>query len=107
MRDRECGDPAALSVTLTNALLAPAAAGVKVTVNEQVPVGTIVAAEHVVVFEKSVALVPVIESAEMTRFALPELPIVTVKGALDVLAIWLPNTTGFGAKLIVGVEARG
>jgi len=67
-----CGLPLALSVMLTEAVRLPVAAGVKVTVMAQLPPAA-TELPHVLVWAKSLALVPVNTRLVMLKAALPVL----------------------------------
>ena len=86
-----CGLPVALSVMVTVAARAPAAAGMKVTLMVQLaPAATGLVALHVVpavVMAKSVAFAPAIVNPVIFSAALPVLLRVTVCAALVVVAI--------------------
>jgi hypothetical protein len=80
-----CGLPAALSVRFNVALRFPTADGVKLTLTEQVPLGATAAAVQVSeISEKSPVFVPPTVTAEMARFAVPELVTVSTKAVLAV-----------------------
>src|SRR5271169_4401017 len=71
-----CGDPAALSVMVTDALRAPAAVGVNVTEMLQFPPAATLT-PHVLVCPKSPALVPVTAMLVMVKAPVPVLFSVT------------------------------
>lgn len=79
-----CGLPAELSVTVTDAVLAAAVAGVKVTKMEQVPPGATLAPQ-VLVSENSVRFAPVMAMLEIVSAPDPGLESVIVFATLVVL----------------------
>src|ERR1039457_756674 len=84
------GDPAALSVMVTDAPRLPAAVGVKVTEILQFPPAATLAPQ-VLVCAKSPALVPVTARLLIRRVAVPVLLSVTDWAALVVPRFWLAN----------------
>jgi hypothetical protein len=78
-----CGEPAALSVIVTDALRLPAAGGVNLTEMLQLPPAN-TTAPQVVVRVKSAALVPVSAMLAMERLPLPVLLNVTIFGTLAI-----------------------
>jgi hypothetical protein len=98
-----CGLPEALSAKESEALRAPVALGVKVTLTVQVLLGVTVALVQVsVLLAKSPGLVPVRVTLVMVRLAVPLLVTVTDCAALVALISWLPKLTLVGEKLIPG-----
>ena len=93
-----CGLFVALSVSVSDALRAPAALGVNVTLMAQVaPAATL--APQVFVCAKSVALVPVKPTVVMLNAVLCELVSVTAWAALVVPTFWLPKVSEVGERL--------
>src|ERR1035441_9703894 len=84
------GDPAALSVMVTDAPRIPAAVGVKVTKMLQLPPAATLAPQ-VLVCAKSPGLVPVTARPLIRRVAVPVLLSVTDWAALVVPTFWLAN----------------
>src|ERR1035441_2664132 len=84
------GDPAALSVMVTDALRLPAAVGVNVTEMLQLPPAATLAPQ-VLVCAKSPGLVPVTPRLLIRRVAVPVLLSVTDWAALVVPRFWLAN----------------
>jgi hypothetical protein len=96
-----CGDPVALSATCSVALKLAADAGVKVTENAQlVPAAN--EAPQVLVWAKSVGLVPPIAILVIDNAALPLFVSVTVVGALVVPVVSLEKATEVGASVATG-----
>ena len=83
LRATLCGLPAALSVTVSEALRAPNAPGVKVTLMVQDALAFSEAGQ-VLVCAKSLALVPLIAMLLMLRASVPEFVSVIVLAALVV-----------------------
>src|SRR5580658_1560314 len=90
LRVTDCGLPAALSVMVTLAVWLPLAAGVKVTLMEQLAPA---ARElpQVLVWAKAPLLVPVMAMLVMVMATVPVLLNVTVCAALVVPTFWLPK----------------
>jgi hypothetical protein len=87
VRATACGLPAALSVKFNAALRFPTVGGVKVTLTEQVPLGTTVApVQESMVLPKSVGFAPASTTVEMERSPVPVLVTVSVWVALVVVA---------------------
>src|ERR1039457_7273507 len=85
-----CGDPAALSVMVTDALRPPAAVGVNVTEKLQfAPAATLL--PQVLVYAKSPGLAPVTAMLVIDRVPVPVLLRVTDWVALVVPTFWLAN----------------
>jgi len=107
VRLTDCGLPLALSVMLTEAVRLPLAEGVNATLMVQLaPAATEL--PHVLVWAKSLALVPVSTRLVMFKGALPELLRVAVCGVLLVPTDRLPKARLVGERPssgAVGVEA--
>jgi hypothetical protein len=105
-RLRLCGVPAALSVTVTEAVRLPAAAGVKVTLIVQLAFASSVAllAGQVFLCVKSPLFVPPIPMLEMVSGALPLFVSVTTCAEVLVVVVtsWLPTLKLFAPKLTAG-----
>ena len=109
LSDTCCAPPAALSVKLRLALLAPTACGANRTATVQLaliatvppPAGQVPPAA----IAKSPAFVPVTAMPVTLSAALPLFVSVTLSGALDVAMIWLPNPREVGAILATGALA--
>ena len=85
----DCGLPEALSATMMDAVRLPLAVGVNVTVIAQLaPAATELG--QLLVWAKSPAFDPPMETLEIARAALPELLRVTSWAALVVPTDWLP-----------------
>jgi hypothetical protein len=99
-----CGLPVALSATDSDALRAPVADGVKVTLIMQfAPAATLV--PQLLVCAKLVGFVPVREMLVIVKAAVPVFDNVTGLAALVVFVVWFPNANEVGEKLTAGVEA--
>lgn len=98
-----CGLPAALSATVSLALIAPAAVGAKVTEIVQLALALRLL-PHVVVVPKSRGLVPVVVMLLIFRVAFPLLVSVTVFAALVVFTVSLPKAMVSGLKDTPGFE---
>jgi hypothetical protein len=95
------GLPAELSATLSNAERLPLAVGVKVMLNVQLdPAGSEV--PQLLVWAKSLGLVPVIVTPEMLRAPVPALFNVAVPATLVVPTGWLPRKRLAGARPAAG-----
>ena len=102
-RPTACGLPLALSVKLIDAVRAPAAAGLKVTYTVAVPPDATTIGVVDGVKLKSAAFAPEIAIPVITRFAVPELPMVMAVGLLATFTCWLPKLRLAGERLITGV----
>jgi hypothetical protein len=97
-RGTVCGLPVALSVRVTAAVRVPAAAGLKVTLIEQYePAATL--DPQLLVWEKSLALVPESAMLVILKVALPELVKVIVCAALVAPTAWLTKERLVGETL--------
>jgi hypothetical protein len=92
------GLPAALSITLTEAVKLPTAAGVNVTLMVQLPLAA-TELPHVLVCAKSLGLAPVSPMLLMVRAAVPVLVRVMVCEALATPTDWLPKARLAGLRL--------
>src|SRR5690348_2848082 len=102
VRGTVCGLLAALSAMLIDAERGPSAAGVNVTDTDAELFGASVSGREIGVSEKSPAFVPMIDTAEMTRSAVPLLLNVTVCDADEVLSCWSPKFSAAGDKATAG-----
>jgi hypothetical protein len=95
----------ALSVIVKEALRAPVLPGVKVTLILQVALAAsvLVLAGQVLVWAKSLALVPLSAMLLIVRGDVPELVSVIVWGELVLPVLWLPKFTLVGFKVTAGV----
>jgi hypothetical protein len=92
------GEPAALSVTLSEADRAPVTCGVNVIeIVQLLPAATLV--PQVLVWLKSAAFVPVNAILVMDTAAVPMLESVIVRAELAVLIFWLPNASVEGLSV--------
>ena len=97
----DCGLPGALSAIVSKAARAPAAAGVKVTLIVQLlPPATELA--QVLVWAKSVALIPVIAMLVVARAAFPVLVRVTDCAELVLPRFWLVKVKLLALRLTTG-----
>ena len=100
VRLTDCGLPVALSVTVTAAVGVPLALGVKVTLIVQLaPAATEL--PQVLIWEKSLALVPVTARLEIVSVVPPVLVSVTACALLLVPTPWLVNVKPVGANVTV------
>jgi hypothetical protein len=99
----DCGEPAALSTTETEAERLAAEVGVKVTVMVQVAPAAR-DAPQVFVWPKLLAFVPVMEMLVMVRAALPGFDSVIGSGVAGVLIVVLGNASGFGLSTACGIS---
>ena len=100
-----CGLLAALSVTVSIALRAPAAVGVNVTSMEQLaPAARVV--PQLFVWAKSPLLVPVIEILEILTDELVPFDSATACAALVDPGVWLANVSEDGDRLTVGLPVE-
>jgi hypothetical protein len=96
-----CGLPLAVSATLTDAVSALAREGLKVTLIVQfAPAATEL--PQVLVWAKSLALVPVIATLETYKVPLPLLLKVTVRAVLVVPTAWFPKDRLVDERLTAG-----
>ena len=100
-----CGEPAALSATLTDAENEAADAGVNVALMVQEAFASTVVAQ-LFVCAKSLGLLPVSVIPEMSRLAFPVLVRVIARAALVVPVVWFPNATDVGEKLTIGAATE-
>src|SRR6185437_14596068 len=109
LSDTCCALPAALSLKLRLALLAPTALGANRTATVQIALIATVPppAGHVPpeAIAKSAAFVPVTAIPVTLSAALPLFVSVTFSGALDVAITWLPNPSDDGAIFATGALA--
>jgi len=98
------GLPLALSVMLTEAVRLPLAVGVKVTLMVQLPPAA-TELPQVLVWAKSLALVPAITTLVRVKVALPSLLRVADRGALVLPTLWLPKLSVVELKEKPGVVA--
>jgi hypothetical protein len=91
--------PVTVSVTVSVAVLMPAADGVKVTVTRQVPPPPTEPHPAVGVTEKSEALVPVTAGAPKTVGVTSAVK-VTGWGALETPTVWVENVTAVGLTVV-------
>jgi hypothetical protein len=99
-----CGEAVALSDTLIDALSVAAVVGVKLTVMvQEAPAASEV--PQVLVWPKLVALVPVTETPERARTAVPGLESVTGKVAADVPTVVLAKASEPGVNVASGARA--
>jgi hypothetical protein len=101
-----CGEPVALSATITVALKLAVDAGVKVTEMVHVALAASVA-PHVVVSEKSLGFIPLIVMPEMFSVELLVFESVRFGAVTEVLTVWLPNINVEGESIAVGVSVAG
>jgi len=100
--DTVCGLPGALSVTETAALLDPVADGRNVTLIVQLaPAAKL--DPHVVVREKSPALVPVTVMLLIVMLEFPVFVRVVLRAVLVMFTAWTPNAREAGDRLAVGL----
>lgn len=98
-----CSPPMALSKKFSHALRVPTTLGLKVIVTVQAFVGAMTAPVQVLaLLAKSLGFVPVIETLEMERLAVPVLVTVAVKAALVTPEGRLPKLKLPGDKLAIG-----
>jgi hypothetical protein len=96
-----CGLPPALSVMLTEAVRAPVAAGVNVTLIVQLPLAA-TELPQVLVTAKSPGSVPVVPTLVIVKLAFPVLVRVTDCAALVVPRFWLVKVRVAGERLTAG-----
>jgi hypothetical protein len=106
VRVTTCGLPGALSMKLTVACRAPAAAGVKVTAMEQDAFAAIAAPMQLLEGKaKSPGLLPPTRMVEIFSGAVPELVTITLIGELVVPSASVERFTAVGLKVIPGTGA--